>query len=143
MKERVNCDNESIVEGLRQVVQDLLVPEIKALQVRIEHLEAELKEHRKKNHEQFVKFWQVLSQLVEAQHHVQVVLQRILELLDITKELREAQARQKVIEERAKWLYEQIQRLRGLMELSLHQRGIKPPSTLWKPFPPSDGREEH
>ncbi len=151
---KASRDNpKSIVEGFRQVVQDLLVPELKALQVRMENLEAELKEHRKqtaeqfaalrkemeerfakvderfaKVDEQFVRVWQVLNRLLEAQQQTQTALQRILDRMDVTEALRDAQTRQQVLEERTEHLHEQVQHLRGLMELLLRQRGIQPPS---------------
>lgn len=68
-----------IVSGFRQAIQDLLMTELKALQVRVESLETELREHRRQTAGEFTRIWQSLTQLFETQHHTQLVLQRILE----------------------------------------------------------------
>lgn len=79
-KSKLSTENpKDIVSGFRQAIQDLLVPELKALQVRIEGLETELREHRRQTAEEFTCVWQSLTQLFETQHHTQLVLQRILE----------------------------------------------------------------
>ncbi len=125
----------SFVEALRQVVQDLLVPELKAIQVTLQHhgeliqaLQRQMDERFAKVDERFKEVWQAIHQLTEAQQHTQVVLQRILDRLDFTDALRETRSRQDVMETQIAHLQEQMQHLRALMEMVLRQRGIEPPS---------------
>ncbi|MGQ9727712.1 MAG: hypothetical protein ACUVSC_04215, partial [Candidatus Fervidibacter sp.] len=82
----------SFLEGLRQIIQDLLVPELKAIQVTLQHhgeliqsLQRQMDERFKKVEErfnkvdeEFTKVWQAINELVEAQRHTQMILQRIL-----------------------------------------------------------------
>ncbi len=136
----------SLVEALRQVVQDLLVPELKAIQVTLQHhgeliqaLQRQMDERFAKVDERFERLetemderfkevWQAIHQLTEAQQHTQMMLQRILDRLDITDALRETRSRQDVMETQIAHLQEQMQHLRALMEMVLRQRGIEPPS---------------
>lgn len=143
------------LEGLRQIIQDLLVPELKAIQVTLQHhgeliqsLQRQMDERFKKVDEQFnkvderfnkiderfnkvdeefTKVWQAINELVEAQRHTQMILQRILDRLDVTEAVRETQSRQKVMEAQVEDLRDQVQYLRSLMEMLLRQRGVEPP----------------
>lgn len=131
----------SFLEGLRQVIQDLLVPELKAIQVKLQHhgeliqsLQHQMDEWFKKVDErfnkvdeEFTKVWQAINELVEAQRHTQMILQRILDRLDVTEAVRETQSRQKVMEAQVEDLRDQVQYLRSLMEMLLRQRGVEPP----------------
>jgi hypothetical protein len=92
-----------IVAGFRQIVQDLLVPELKAIQVTLQHhgeliqgLQRQMETMQKQNAEEFGKVWKAITELLEAQQHNQVILKRILDRLDVTEMVRETQTRQKV-----------------------------------------------
>lgn len=137
-RKKEHLDNpKSFMEGLRQVIQDLLVPELKAIQVTLQHhgeliqnLQRQMKTMQRQNDKRFVavqrqmderfaamqqqilafqqqtaeefsKVWQAITELLEAQKHTQVVLQRILDRLDVMEIVKEAQTGQKVIE--AQW----------------------------------------
>ncbi len=124
-----------IVAGFRQVVQDLLVPELKAIQVTLQHhgeliqgLQRQMETMQKQNVEEFAKVWKAITELLEAQQHNQVILQRILDRLDVTEMVRETQTRQKVIEAQTEQLREEVAHLRRLLEMAMQQRGI-PPTT--------------
>lgn len=141
-------DPRGFLEGLRQIIQDLLVPELKAIQVTLQHhgeliqsLQRQMDERFKKVDErfnkiderfnkvdeEFAKVWQAINELVEAQRHTQMILQRILDRLDVTEAVRETQSRQKVMEAQVEDLRDQVQYLRSLMEMLLRQRGVEPP----------------
>jgi predicted component of type VI protein secretion system len=122
-----------IVAGFRQVVQDLLVPELKAIQVTLHHhgeliqgLQRQMETMQKQNVEEFAKVWKAITELLEAQQHNQVILQRILDRLDVTEMVRETQTRQKVIEAQTEQLREEVAHLRRLLEMAMQQRGIQP-----------------
>jgi predicted component of type VI protein secretion system len=122
-----------IVAGFRQVVQDLLVPELKAIQVTLQHhgeliqgLQRQMETMQKQNVEEFAKVWKAITELLEAQQHNQVILQRILDRLDVTEMVRETQTRQKVIEAQTEQLREEVAHLRRLLEMAMQQRGIQP-----------------
>jgi RNase H-fold protein (predicted Holliday junction resolvase) len=155
-----------IVAGFRQIVQDLLVPELKAIQVTLQHhgeliqglqrqmetmqkqmderftaMQRQMDErftamHRQmderftamqqQNAEEFGKVWKAITELLEAQQHNQVILQRILDRLDVTEMVRETQTRQKVIEAQTEQLREEVAHLRRLLEMAMQQRGIQP-----------------
>jgi len=122
-----------IVAGFRQVVQDLLVPELKAIQVTLQHhgeliqgLQRQMETMQKQNIEEFAKVWKAITELLEAQQHNQVILQRILDRLDVTEMVRETQTRQKVIEAQTEQLREEVAHLRRLLEMAMQQRGIQP-----------------
>jgi translation initiation factor 2B subunit (eIF-2B alpha/beta/delta family) len=122
-----------IVAGFRQVVQDLLVPELKAIQVTLQHhgeliqgLQRQMETMQKQNVEEFTKVWKAITELLEAQQHNQVILQRILDRLDVTEMVRETQTRQKVIEAQTEQLREEVAHLRRLLEMAMQQRGIQP-----------------
>jgi predicted component of type VI protein secretion system len=122
-----------IVAGFRQVVQDLLVPELKAIQVTLQHhgeliqsLQRQMETMQKQNAEEFAKVWKAITELLEAQQHNQVILQRILDRLDVTEMVRETQTRQKVIEAQTEQLREEVAHLRRLLEMAMQQRGIQP-----------------
>jgi RNase H-fold protein (predicted Holliday junction resolvase) len=177
-----------IVAGFRQIVQDLLVPELKAIQVTLQHhgeliqgLQRQMETMQKQmderftamqrqmderftamqrqmderftamqrqmderftamqrqmderfvamqqqNAEEFGKVWKAITELLEAQQHNQVILQRILDRLDVTEMVRETQTRQKVIEAQTEQLREEVAHLRRLLEMAMQQRGIQP-----------------
>jgi uncharacterized protein YPO0396 len=122
-----------IVAGFRQVVQDLLVPELKAIQVTLQHhgeliqgLQRQMETMQKQNVEEFAKVWKAITELLEAQQHNQVILQRILDRSDVTEMVRETQTRQKVIEAQTEQLWEEVVHLRRLLEMAMQQRGIQP-----------------
>jgi len=166
-----------IVAGFRQVIQDLLVPELKAIQVTLQHhgeliqglqrqMEAMQKQMNERfiamqrqiderfaamqqqmderfvamqrqmderfaamqqqNAEEFAKVWKAITELLEAQQHNQVILQRILDRLDVTEMVRETQTRQKVIEAQTEQLREEVAHLRRLLEMAMQQKGIQP-----------------
>ncbi|MEW6684797.1 MAG: hypothetical protein AB1393_01140 [Candidatus Edwardsbacteria bacterium] len=63
-----------IIEGFRKVVQDLLVPELKAVQVEVKHLaesvkenSAEIKELRQEMNKRFEGVFNILAELRETQ----------------------------------------------------------------------------
>jgi predicted component of type VI protein secretion system len=122
-----------IVAGFRQIVQDLLVPELKAIQVTLQHhgeliqgLQRQMETMQKQNVEEFAKVWKAITELLEAQQHNQVILQRILDRLDVTEMVRETQTRQKVVEAQTEQLREEVAHLRRLLEMAMQQRGIQP-----------------
>jgi hypothetical protein len=144
-----------IVAGFRQVVQDLLVPELKAIQVTLQHhgeliqglqrqmeaMQQQMNERfiamqrqmderfaamQQQNAEEFSKVWKAITELLEAQQHNQVILQRILDRLDVTEMVRETQTRQKVIEAQTEQLREEVAHLRRLLEMAMQQKGIQP-----------------
>jgi RNase H-fold protein (predicted Holliday junction resolvase) len=177
-----------IVAGFRQIVQDLLVPELKAIQVTLQHhgeliqgLQRQMETMQKQmderftamqrqmderftamqrqmderftamqrqmderltamqrqmderfaamqqqNAEEFAKIWKAITELLEAQQHNQVILQRILDRLDVTEMVRETQTRQKVIEAQTEQLRKEVAHLRRLLEMAMQQRGIQP-----------------
>jgi RNase H-fold protein (predicted Holliday junction resolvase) len=166
-----------IVAGFRQIVQELLVPELKAIQVTLQHhgeliqgLQRQMETMQKQmderftamqrqmderftamqrqmderftamqrqmderfaamqqqNAEEFGKVWKAITELLEAQQHNQVILQRILDRLDVTEMVRETQTRQKVIEAQTEQLREEVAHLRRLLEMAMQQRGIQP-----------------
>ncbi len=122
-----------IVAGFRQIVQDLLVPELKAIQVTLQHhgeliqgLQRQMETMQKQNAEEFGKVWKAITELLEVQQHNQVILQRILDRLDVTEMVRETQTRQKVIEAQTEQLREEVAHLRRLLEMAMQQRGIQP-----------------
>jgi RNase H-fold protein (predicted Holliday junction resolvase) len=166
-----------IVAGFRQIVQDLLVPELKAIQVTLQHhgeliqglqrqmeamqrqmderftamqrqmderftamqrqmderfttMQRQMDERfvamQQQNAEEFGKVWKAITELLEAQQHNQVILQRILDRLDVTEMVRETQTRQKVIEAQTEQLREEVAHLRRLLEMAMQQRGIQP-----------------
>ena len=131
-----------IVAGFRQIVQDLLVPELKAIQVTLQHhgeliqglqrqmeaMQRQMDERftamQQQNAEEFAKVWKAITELFEAQQHNQIVLQRISDRLDVTEMVRETQTRQKVIEAQTEQLREEVAHLRRLLEMAMQQRGI-------------------
>ncbi len=184
-RKKEQIDNpKSFVEGLRQVIQDLLVPELKAIQVTLQHhgeliqnLQRQMETMQRQNDERFAavqkqmderfaafqrqmderfaavqrqmderfaalqqqilafqqqtaeefsKVWQSIAELLEAQRHTQVVLQRILDRLDVMEIVKETQTRQKVIEAQTEQLREEVAHLRRLLEMTMQQRGIQP-----------------
>jgi len=111
----------------------LLVPELKAIQVTLQHhgeliqgLQRQMETMQKQNAEEFTKVWKAITELLEAQQHNQVILQRILDRLDVTEMVRETQTRQKVIEAQTEQLREEVAHLRRLLEMAMQQRGIQP-----------------
>jgi predicted component of type VI protein secretion system len=133
----------------------LLVPELKAIQVTLQHhgeliqgLQRQMETMQKQiderftamqrqmderfaamqqqNAEEFAKVWKAITELLEAQQHNQVILQRILDRLDVTEMVRETQTRQKVIEAQTEQLREEVAHLRRLLEMAMQQRGIQP-----------------
>jgi len=184
-KKKEQVDNpKSFVEGLRQVIQDLLVPELKAIQVTLQHhgeliqnLQRQMETMQRQNDERFAalqrqmderfvtvqrqmderftalqqqmdkrfaavqqqivafqqqtaeefsKVWQAIKELLEAQRHTQMGLQRVLDRLDVTEMIKETQARQKVVEAQTEQLREEVAHLRRLLEMAMQQRGIQP-----------------
>ncbi len=173
-KKKEQVDNpKSFVEGLRQVIQDLLVPELKAIQVTLQHhgeliqnLQRQMETMQRQNDERFAalqrqmderftalqqqmdkrfaavqqqivafqqqtaeefsKVWQAITELLEAQRHTQMGLQRVLDRLDVTEMIKEMQARQKVVEAQTEQLREEVAHLRRLLEMAMQQRGIQP-----------------
>ncbi len=173
-KKKEQVDNpKSFVEGLRQVIQDLLVPELKAIQVTLQHhgeliqnLQRQMETMQRQNDERFAalqrqmderftalqqqmdkrfaavqqqivafqqqtaeefsKVWQAITELLEAQRHTQMGLQRVLDRLDVTEMIKETQARQKVVEAQTEQLREEVAHLRRLLEMAMQQRGIQP-----------------
>ncbi len=122
-----------IVAGFRQIVQDLLVPELKAIQVTLQHhseliqgLQRQMEAMQRQNAEEFSKVWKAITELLEAQQHNQIILQRILDRLDVTEMVRETQTLQKVIEAQTEQLREEVSHLRRLLEMAMQQRGIQP-----------------
>jgi len=122
-----------IVAGFRQIVQDLLVPELKAIQVTLQHhgeliqgLQRQMEAMQRQNAEEFAKVWKAITELLEAQQHNQIILQRILDRLDVTEMVRETQTRQKVIEAQTEQLREEVSHLRRLLEMAMQQRGVQP-----------------
>lgn len=111
--ERRTDSSSSIVTGILEIIQDLLVPELKAIQVTLQHLQEELKEHRRQTEERFAKVWQMLNRLLEANQHTKLIFQRILDRLDVTEMVKETQSRQKMVEA-------EVAYLRELMTLLLH-----------------------
>lgn len=156
-KQTRNKKPKTFLESLRQLIQDLLVPELKAIQVTLQHhseliqglqqrvdkLEATMEqrfakvderfakvdERFEKVDERFTQVWQAILQLTEAQQHTQAMLQRVLDRLDILDALRETQTRQKVVEAQVEDLRGQVQHLRALLEMVLRQQGLQPPPT--------------
>ncbi len=184
-KKKEQVDNpKSFVEGLRQVIQDLLVPELKAIQVTLQHhgeliqnLQRQMETMQRQNDERFAalqrqmderfvtvqrqmderftalqqqmdkrfaavqqqivafqqqtaeefsKVWQAITELLEAQRHTQMGLQRVLDRLDVTEMIKETQTRQKVVEAQTEQLREEVAHLRRLLEMAMQQRGIQP-----------------
>lgn len=173
-QKRERRDNpKSFVEGLRQVIQDLLVPELKAIQVTLQHhgeliqnLQRQMETMQRQNDERFAamqkqmderftamqkqmderfaavqkqivafqqqtseefsKVWQAITELLEAQRHTQMGLQRVLDRLDVTEMIKETQTRQKVVEAQTEQLREEVAHLRRLLEMAMQQRGIQP-----------------
>ncbi len=173
-KKKEQVDNpKSFVEGLRQVIQDLLVPELKAIQVTLQHhgeliqnLQRQMETMQRQNDERFAalqrqmderftalqqqmdkrfaavqqqivafqqqtaeefsKVWQAIKELLEAQRHTQMGLQRVLDRLDVTEMIKETQTRQKVVEAQTEQLREEVAHLRRLLEMAMQQRGIQP-----------------
>ena len=173
-KKEEQVDNpKSFVEGLRQVIQDLLVPELKAIQVTLQHhgeliqnLQRQMETMQRQNDERFAalqrqmderftalqqqmdkrfaavqqqivafqqqtaeefsKVWQAITELLEAQRHTQMGLQRVLDRLDVTEMIKETQTRQKVVEAQTEQLREEVAHLRRLLEMAMQQRGIQP-----------------
>jgi len=122
-----------IVAGFRQIVQDLLVPELKAIQVTLQHhseliqgLQRQMEAMQRQNAEEFAKVWEAITDLLETLQHNQIILQRILDRLDVTEMVRETQTRQKVIEAQTEQLREEVSHLRRLLEMAMQQRGIQP-----------------
>ncbi|MCX7968329.1 MAG: hypothetical protein N3B10_07555 [Armatimonadetes bacterium] len=161
------------MEGLRQVIQDLIVPELKAIQVTLQHhseliqgLQRQMEKMQQQNDErfaavqrqmderfaavqrqmderfdavqqqivafqqqtaeEFAKVWQTITELLEAQRHTQLVLQRILDRLDVVEMIKETQTRQKVVEAQTEQLREEVAHLRRLLEMAMQQRGLQP-----------------
>ena len=184
-RKKKQVDNpKSFVEGLRQVIQDLLVPELKAIQVTLQHhgeliqnLQRQMETMQRQNDERFAalqrqmderfvtvqrqmderftalqqqmdkrfaavqqqivafqqqtaeefsKVWQAITELLEAQRHTQMGLQRVLDRLDVTEMIKETQTRQKVVEAQTEQLREEVAHLRRLLEMAMQQRGIQP-----------------
>ncbi len=184
-RKKEQVDNpKSFVEGLRQVIQDLLVPELKAIQVTLQHhgeliqnLQRQMETMQRQNDERFAalqrqmderfvtvqrqmderftalqqqmdkrfaavqqqivafqqqtaeefsKVWQAITELLEAQRHTQMGLQRVLDRLDVTEMIKETQTRQKVVEAQTEQLREEVAHLRRLLEMAMQQRGIQP-----------------
>ena len=122
-----------IVAGFRQIVQDLLVPELKAIQVTLQHhseliqgLQRQMEAMQRQNAEEFAKVWEAITDLLETLQHNQIILQRILDRLDVTEMVWETQTRQKVIEAQTEQLREEVSHLRRLLEMAMQQRGIQP-----------------
>jgi len=119
--------------GFRQVVQGLLVPELKAIQVTLQHrseliqgLQRQMETMQKQNAEEFAKVWKAITELLETQQHNQVILQRILDRSDVTEMVRETQTRRKVVEAQTEQLEEEVVHLRRLLEMAMQQRGTQP-----------------
>lgn len=81
-----------IVEGLRKAIQDLLVPELKAIQVKldvhgeaIQSLQQEMKELRKEMHERFEAVQKEMAGLKMGQIELQAGQREILSKLDLEK----------------------------------------------------------
>ncbi len=144
MRRKGKDNPNGVVEGIRKAIQDLLVPELKAIQVTLQHhaklihnlqrqteerfgkAKGQLASLRQEMNERFTKVWEAINKLVEGQQHPQMALQRILDLMDVTEMVRETQSRQKVVETQVKELREQVKHLRSMMEIMLRQRGIEP-----------------
>ena len=143
-----------IVAGFRQIVQDLSVPELKAIQATLQHhgeliqrlqrqmeamqrqmderflaLQRQMDERftamQQQNAEEFAKVWKAIAELLEAQQHNQIVLQRILDRLEVTEMVWETQTCQKV-KAQTEQLREEVAHLRRLLEMAMQQRGTQP-----------------
>lgn len=81
---------------------------------------------QQQTNEEFAKVCQAITELLEAQRHTQLVLQRILDRLDVVEMIKETQTRQKVVEAQTEQLREEVAHLRRLLEMAMQQRGLQP-----------------